>query len=98
MQQQYPPQQPLMVPSMVMTPNGPVMMMVPSVSGNPPSHFGPPGFQHLGMFPSSGINGGGGGGGGRGGAVLPSQRGGFLSGGGFTPGSSSETTRYSFKR
>jgi hypothetical protein len=95
MQQQYQPQQPTMVPTMVMTPNGPMMMMVPSPVGNLPSHFGPPGYQHMGMFPSTGISGGRRG---TGQTTSASQRGGFISGGGFTPSSSSNTTRYSFKR
>jgi 5'-3' exoribonuclease 2 len=97
MQQQYQPQQPTMAPTMVMTPSGPMMMMVPSLTSNPPSHFGPPGYQSLGMFPSTGISGGGRGRG-TGQTTSASQRGGFISGGGFTPSSSSNTTRYSFKR
>jgi hypothetical protein len=85
-------QQPMMVPSMIMTSGGPMMMMVPS--------YQPPGipqqggnYQHMGMFPTSV-------GGGVGGNVrpAPSQRGGYLSGGGFVPGSTSNSTRYSFKR
>ena len=85
-------QQPMMVPSMVMTSGGPMMMMVPSYQQpGIPQQGG--NYQHMGMFPTSG-------GGGVGGNVrpAPTQRGGYLSGGGFVPGSTSDSTRYSFKR